>query len=104
MLDLLVRDVRVRDEETSEARRVDLHVDGGLIAAIVPHADEPVEASTVVEGGGAWAGRPRHMSNRTSHLDAALTSGEPRWNAERDPLGGHRVLEQTKGRRSPART
>jgi cytosine deaminase len=79
MIDLQVRDVRVRDEATGETSAVDLHVDGGLVVAVVAHADEPAPARTVVEGGGAWA-TPPYVEPHV-HLDAALTAGQPRWNA-----------------------
>jgi len=68
----------VRDEATGEVTRADVHVDGGRITAIPPHADEPVAARTVVEGGGAWA-TPPYVEPHV-HLDAALTAGQPRWN------------------------
>jgi cytosine deaminase len=78
VIDLLVRDVRVRDEATGDVSVVDLHVDGGVIVGIVPHADEPPEARAVIEGGGAWATAPYVEPH--VHLDAALTAGQPRWN------------------------
>lgn len=86
MIDLLVRDVRLRDEATGVVTAADLHVDGGRIAAIVPRAAgtaerepvEPVEAREVVEGAGAWA-TPPYVEPHV-HLDAALTAGQPRWN------------------------
>jgi cytosine deaminase len=78
VIDLLVRDVRVRDEATGDVSVVDLHVDGGVIVGIVLHADEPPEARAVIEGGGAWATAPYVEPH--VHLDAALTAGQPRWN------------------------
>ncbi len=78
MIDLLVRDVRVRDEESGAFAVVDLHVDDGRIVAVDPHADDPVEAREVVDGGGAWATAPYVEPH--VHLDAALTAGQPRWN------------------------
>jgi cytosine/creatinine deaminase len=78
VIDLLVRDVRVRDEETGEVGSVDLHVDEGRIIEVVRAAEEPVEARTVVDGGGAWATAPYVEPH--VHLDAALTAGQPRWN------------------------
>jgi cytosine deaminase len=78
VIDLLVRDVRVRDEATGDVVVADLHVDGGMVVGIVPHADEPVEARAVIEGGGAWA-TPPYVEPHV-HLDAALTAGQPRWN------------------------
>jgi cytosine/creatinine deaminase len=79
VIDLLVRDVRVRDDETGEVSDTDLHVDGGRIVGVTPVADDPVEAGQVVEGGGAWATAPYVEPH--VHLDAALTAGQPRWNA-----------------------
>ena len=79
MIDLLVRDVRVRDEETGEVSEVDLHVDAGRIVEVVARADTPVEAHLVVEGSGGWA-TPPYVEPHV-HLDAALTAGQPRWNA-----------------------
>ena len=78
MIDLLVRDVRVSDEDTGGLSVVDLHVDGGRIAAVVPHEDSAVEASEVIDGAGAWA-TPPYVEPHV-HLDAALTAGQPRWN------------------------
>jgi cytosine/creatinine deaminase len=77
-IDLLVRDVRVRDDATGRTTAVDLHVDRGRISDVVPQADEAVEARTVIEGGGAWATAPYVEPH--VHLDAALTAGQPRWN------------------------
>ena len=80
MIDLLVRDVRVRDETTGDVRAVDLHVDGGMLVAVEPRDDEAaVEADTVIDGAGAWA-TPPYVEPHV-HLDAALTAGQPRWNA-----------------------
>jgi cytosine deaminase len=82
VIDLLVRDVRLRDPdnlETGDVSSVDLLVDDGRIAAIQPRADEPVEADEVVDGAGAWA-TPPYVEPHV-HLDAALTAGQPRWNA-----------------------
>ncbi|GAA1147253.1 cytosine deaminase [Nocardioides aquiterrae] len=76
MIDLLVRDVRVREE--GGVRPVDLHVDGGRIVAVEPRADEPVAARSVIDGAGAWA-TPPYVEPHV-HLDAALTAGQPRWN------------------------
>jgi cytosine deaminase len=78
VIDLLVRDVRVRDEVTGEMSSADLHVDGGRIDAIVASSGDAVEAEVVVEGGGAWA-TPPYVEPHV-HLDAALTAGQPRWN------------------------
>jgi cytosine/creatinine deaminase len=78
VIDLLVRDVRVREEATGEVGAVDLQVDEGRIAAVVPASDEPVEAETVIDGSGAWA-TPPYVEPHV-HLDAALTAGQPRWN------------------------
>jgi cytosine deaminase len=81
VIDLLVRDVRVADASTGELTAVDLHVDDGRIAAVVPagdSADETVEAREVVDGDGAWA-TPPYVEPHV-HLDAALTAGQPRWN------------------------
>jgi cytosine deaminase len=78
VIDLLVRDVRVRDEETGELSAVDLHVDDGRIVGATPVADDPVEAREVIAGAGAWA-TPPYVEPHV-HLDAALTAGQPRWN------------------------
>ena len=75
MIDLLVRDVRVRDEETGELSAVDLYVDGGRIVGATPVVDDPVEAREVIAGGGAWA-TPPYVEPHV-HLDAALTAGQP---------------------------
>jgi cytosine/creatinine deaminase len=78
VIDLLVRDVRVRADATDEVTAADLHIDGGRIAAVVPHTAEAVEAETVIEGAGSWA-TPPYVEPHV-HLDAALTAGQPRWN------------------------
>ena len=79
MIDLLVRDVVVgQDRDGTAGDAVDVQVDGGRIVAVVPHAEEAVDARTVVEGGGAWA-TPPYVEPHV-HLDAALTAGQPRWN------------------------
>jgi cytosine deaminase len=79
VIDLLVRDIRVRDEATGEVTAADLHVDDGVITAVVSRTDQPVEARTVIEGSGAWAAPPYVEPH--VHLDAALTAGQPRWNS-----------------------
>jgi cytosine/creatinine deaminase len=79
VIDLLVRDVRVRDEETGEVPEVDPHVDAGRIVDVVARADAPVDAHLVVDGSGGWA-TPPYVEPHV-HLDAALTAGQPRWNA-----------------------
>jgi cytosine deaminase len=87
VIDLLVRDVRLGDDAdggdgdggVAGVRTVDLQVDGGRIVAIVPHADEALAARAVLEGSGAWATAPYVEPH--VHLDAALTAGQPRWNA-----------------------
>ena len=79
VIDLLVRDVRVRDEETGDARGGrPLTSTAAGSSASRPVADEPVEAREVVAGGGAWA-TPPYVEPHV-HLDAALTAGQPRWN------------------------
>ena len=79
MIGLLVRDVVVPDEATGQLSSVDVHVDRGRIVAIVPHADQAeVDATTVVDGSGAWL-TPPYVEPHV-HLDAALTAGQPRWN------------------------
>jgi len=77
VIDLLVRDVRVSDD-AGDLTAVDLHVDGPRIVAVVPRADDQVEAREVVDGGGAWATAPYVEPH--VHLDASLTAGQPRWN------------------------
>jgi cytosine/creatinine deaminase len=79
VIDLLVGDVRVSDDVTGDLSPVDLHIDGGRIVAVVPHADESVEARRTIDGAGAWA-TPPYVEPHV-HLDAALTAGQPRWNA-----------------------
>jgi cytosine deaminase len=78
VIDLLVRDVRVPDEDGGLAP-VDLHVEHGRVVAVVPRAEDALEAREVVDGGGAWATAP--FVEPHVHLDAALTAGQPRWNA-----------------------
>jgi cytosine/creatinine deaminase len=78
VIDLLVRDVRVHDEDTGDVAVADLHVDGGRIVEVAARADEAVEAREVIEGAGAWA-TPPYVEPHV-HLDAALTAGQPRWN------------------------
>ena len=78
MIDLLVRDVRVHDETSGEVMAVDLQVQDGRIHGIGPVSDEPTEATTVIDGQGAWASAPYVEPH--VHLDAALTAGQPRWN------------------------
>jgi cytosine/adenosine deaminase-related metal-dependent hydrolase len=45
---------------------------------VVPCAEEAVEATTVIDGGGAWV-TPPYVEPHV-HLDASLTAGQPRWN------------------------
>ncbi|HEX3932811.1 MAG TPA: cytosine deaminase [Nocardioides sp.] len=78
MIQLLVRDVRLRDDATGETSAVDVQVQDGRIHAIAPRGAESVEAETVVEGHGAWL-TPPYVEPHV-HLDSALTAGEPRWN------------------------
>jgi cytosine deaminase len=78
VIDLLVRDVRVHDEESGDVSEVDLHVDAGRIVAMASRADHAVEARLVIDGAGAWA-TPPYVEPHV-HLDAALTAGQPRWN------------------------
>jgi cytosine/creatinine deaminase len=78
VIDLLVRDVRLRDDATGEVSAVDLHVQNARIHAVVPCAEEAVEATTVIDGGGAWV-TPPYVEPHV-HLDASLTAGQPRWN------------------------
>jgi cytosine/creatinine deaminase len=82
VIDLLVRDVRLRDPEGTTGgvvSAVDLLVDEGRVVAIEPSTPEPVEAREVVDGAAAWA-TPPYVEPHV-HLDAALTAGQPRWNA-----------------------
>jgi cytosine/creatinine deaminase len=81
MSDLLVRDVRLRDELTGETSPVDVHVDGGVIRAIRERdVDGGGENSAleVVDGAGALLSPPYVEPH--VHLDAVLTAGQPRWN------------------------
>jgi cytosine deaminase len=78
VIDLLVRDARLRDDASGEISAVDLQVEGGRIAAITTHAGTVVEADQVVDAGGAWV-TPPYVEPHV-HLDAALTAGQPRWN------------------------
>ncbi len=79
MIDLLVRNARIRDD-TGVFVSVDLHIDGGRIVALSSD-DSPAdsEAREVVDAAGAWASVPYVEPH--VHLDAVLTAGEPRWNA-----------------------
>ncbi len=76
MIDLVVRDSRIAGTDGA----VDLHVDGGRLVAVVPHAGAEQEpaARTVVEAGGGFVSGP--FVDPHVHLDAVLTAGEPRWN------------------------
>lgn len=78
MIDLLVRDVRVPDDQSGDLTEVDLQIDGGRIVSLAPAGEHPIEAREVVEGAGAWA-TPPYVEPHV-HLDAALTAGQPRWN------------------------
>jgi cytosine deaminase len=80
VIDLLVRDVRLRDAATGQTDAVDVQVEGGRIVAIerADPAAEPQAAREVVDGDGAWLTRPYVEPH--VHLDAALTAGQPRWN------------------------
>lgn len=76
MLDLLVRSARLLDGTPDES--VDIAIDGGRVVAIGPGAAE-TEARTVVDADGGLV-TPPFVEPRV-HLDAALTAGQPRWNA-----------------------
>jgi cytosine/creatinine deaminase len=78
VIELLVRDVRLRDDATGEVSAVDLHVQNARIHAVVPRAEEAVEAEVVIDGGGTWV-TPPYVEPHV-HLDASLTAGQPRWN------------------------
>jgi cytosine deaminase len=80
VIDLLVRDVRLRDDLTGDTAPADLWVDGGRIVEIRAHdgSAQDVEAREVVDGVGAWATAPYVEPH--VHLDSALTAGQPRWN------------------------
>jgi cytosine deaminase len=78
VIDLLVRDVRVPDDQSGDLTEVDLQIDGGRIVSLAPAGEHPIEAREVVEGAGAWA-TPPYVEPHV-HLDAALTAGQPRWN------------------------
>ncbi len=75
MIDLLVRAARIVGGEPAP---VDLHVDHGVIVAVVPAAAAAVPAREVVEARGALLSAPYVEPH--VHLDAVLTAGEPRWN------------------------
>jgi cytosine deaminase len=62
----------------------DVHVDGGRLAAIVPHAAEGAGAAervadVEIDAAGSLLAPPYVEPH--IHLDATLTAGEPRWNA-----------------------
>jgi cytosine/creatinine deaminase len=79
VIDLLLRDVRVRDEEAGDLAPVEVRVDDGKIVSIDATADGTTEARSVVDGAGAWL-TPPYVEPHV-HLDAVLTAGQPRWNA-----------------------
>src|SRR4051794_22854254 len=77
MIDLLVRNARLF--EGPEDSFVDLHVDGGRFAGLVPSGESEVQARTVLDVAGAFVSAPYVEPH--VHLDTALTAGQPRWNA-----------------------
>ena len=76
MIDLLIRDARIAGSPGGSP--VDLHIDGGLIVAIVPAAAEALPARALIEARGSLLSAPYVEPH--IHLDSALTAGEPRWN------------------------
>src|SRR3712207_2012219 len=78
MTDLLVRDVRLRDEATGETSAVDVHVEDGIIRSIRGRSAEQAPAGQVIDGSGALLSPPYVEPH--VHLDAVLTAGQPRWN------------------------
>jgi cytosine deaminase len=76
MIDLVVREVRLADDESGAL--VDLFVDDGRFVAINPAGTEAPPGRTVIEAGGAMASAPYVEPH--VHLDTTLTAGQPRWN------------------------
>jgi cytosine deaminase len=76
MIDLLVRSARIVGG--ADPAPVDVHVDHGVIVAVVAAAAAAVPAREVVEAHGALLCAPYVEPH--VHLDAVLTAGEPRWN------------------------
>ena len=78
MTDLLVRGARLPGRDG----RYDIAADGGRITRVAPAVTERGgndTAATVIEAHGALVSPPYVEPH--VHLDAALTAGEPRWNA-----------------------
>src|ERR1700739_2625763 len=76
MIDLVVRGVRLADDESGAL--VDLLVDDGRFVAINSAGSEAPPGRTVIEAGGAMASAPYVEPH--VHLDTALTAGQPCWN------------------------
>jgi cytosine deaminase len=76
MIDLVVRGVRLADDESGAL--VDLLVEDGRFVAISPSGTDAPPGRTVIEAGGTLASPPYVEPH--VHLDTALTAGEPRWN------------------------
>jgi cytosine/creatinine deaminase len=81
VIDLLIRRTRLvsRPDGQVAGELVDMHVDGGRLAAIIPAEAEPPPAREVIDAHGALA-CPPYVEPHV-HLDTALTAGQPRWNA-----------------------
>lgn len=84
MIDLLVRRVRLTPSVLASAGKqlgdglVDIQVDGGRFAALVPHASTAPPARDVIDAAGSLASPPYVEPH--VHLDTCLTAGQPRWN------------------------
>lgn len=76
MIDLVVRDVRLADDESGTL--ADLLVDGGRFVSVDPAGAELPPARTEIAAHGALASAPYVEPH--VHLDTTLTAGQPRWN------------------------
>ncbi|MCU1616464.1 MAG: codA2, partial [Frankiales bacterium] len=77
MIDLLVRSARLVSADGPSL--VDIEVDGGTFLAVRPTSHDQPAAHLVIDANGALISAP--FVEPHVHLDAALTAGEPRWNA-----------------------
>lgn len=94
MTNLLVRGARLAGRDG----RFDIAADGGRITRVVPadtESDEEATAEIVIEAHGALVSPPYVEPH--VHLDAALTAGEPRWNASGTLWEGIAVWGERRG-------
>jgi cytosine deaminase len=77
VIDLLVRSARLVSADGPSL--VDIEVDGGTFLAVRPTSHDQPAAHLVIDANGALISAP--FVEPHVHLDAALTAGEPRWNA-----------------------